>query len=87
MVHEVIESFCFAKKSLIMESSYVATKRTCCNFDTITCNHYYCVEIFFNIIELELSELDDCFLECLYVLLKQYVYLCPYYLFAHVNVL
>ncbi|BFI33769.1 hypothetical protein MPTK2_4g18190 [Marchantia polymorpha subsp. ruderalis] len=81
-IYEAVQSFCLAKTIVAsnMESSYVLMGRPCCNADSINCDHYYLVKIFFNIVDSQLSELDDRFPECLSTLLAWIAYLCLDYL-------
>ncbi|BBN17811.1 hypothetical protein MPTK1_7g17030 [Marchantia polymorpha subsp. ruderalis] len=87
---EAICNFDFVLMFHIMKSvlnNYVLTIRPRCNADNITCDYYYNVDIFFNIVESHLSERDDHFLECSSALLTRIVHLCPDHLRIHGTVL
>ncbi|BBN09146.1 hypothetical protein MPTK1_4g17540 [Marchantia polymorpha subsp. ruderalis] len=58
-IYEAIQSFCFTINNVeaYMESSYLLMVRLCRNADYITYNHYYRVEIFFNVVDSQLKEL------------------------------
>jgi hypothetical protein len=87
-VHEAVESFCVANNivSPDMEAIYMPVGRPRRTADHITCDQYYRVEIFFNIIDSQLNELEDRFPEESSILLKRVAYLCPDHLLAHGNV-
>ncbi|PTQ49253.1 hypothetical protein MARPO_0003s0141 [Marchantia polymorpha] len=87
-IYEAVQSFCLAKNIVApdMESCYVLTGSTRRNADNITCDHYYRVEIFYNIVVSQLNELDDHFLECSSALLTQIAYLYLDHLRIHGNV-